>query len=87
MNKIVKIEPIQIPGKGIGEILDIKLDRYDLFGTELRGLCYILNINKKLLRESSFALPKSILDNWGTDDTYIVESVADFMNVTITSIQ
>ena len=85
--KRILIEPINIPKKGIGVYLNIKLGTYQLWGDKLKGTAEILDKNNHVISKEKFIIGKDIIDIWGTDDSIIAQFVSDFMVVTIKSIE
>lgn len=87
MNKIINIEPINIPKKGIGVYMDIKLAPYQLYDDSLKGYIYIKDGENHRIKTTKFEAPKEIVESWGIEDQYICQYCADAVAVTITSIE
>jgi hypothetical protein len=86
MNKIINIEPISVPDKGVGVFLDINLQNYQLFNENVDITISIKNDKNKTILKDHLKIPNEIINNWGTDDTYIVNYVAEFMSVNVIEI-
>lgn len=76
---IMKIVPINIPIKGVMDTLEIHVNSFELFPSTVQ-LYYILSGDNGRMR-GNLDVPADVVDQWGTDDTIIVDYVLNQLGV------
>jgi hypothetical protein len=87
-----KIQDINIPTKGIGKYLIVRALTFDLTPTDGISLYWAIQSETLIedepkpgqtLLDGNLQLPQSMYEQWGTDDSVIVEWAAQQLNVTL----
>ena len=80
---IANIEPVQAP-KGIGTKLGATIIFYDMVAKNVTVDYFIFNEGGSYVDHRKLDIVDSnVLNNWGTDDTVIIQAIADLQGYTI----
>lgn len=75
----MKIIPINVPIKGVVDTLSIHVNSFELFPSSVE-VYYVLSGENGRLR-GNLEIPADVVDQWGTDDTIIVDYVLNRLGV------
>lgn len=67
--QIIPTESVQIPLGGIATELEIRVESFPLFPTEIHVFWKVSGAD--VSKEGTIVLPQYIVDAWGTDDTVV----------------
>ena len=70
---------VQLPLDGIATKLEIRVESFSLFPTEIHVFWKVSGI--AVSKEGSIVLPQSIIDQWGTDDNIVKNYVLQQLNL------
>lgn len=77
-----QIEPVII-FQETGTTLCCEVLHYDLAQTNCEVNWWLLNSNGSLIHNERWFVPQTVLEQWGQDDTIIIQALADEKNFTI----
>lgn len=79
---MIDITPIQVPTKGTAVKLWVTIQNLTLVPTNgVMARYNLLDENTQILISGNLEIPKSIYDQWGTDDTYMVDYILGELNL------
>lgn len=78
--QITPTDFVQLPLDGTADTLEIRVNSFSLFPSQIEIFWKVSGIN--ISKEGSIALPQSIIDVWGTDDTVVQNYVLQQLNLT-----
>ena len=73
---------IQLPLYGTADQLEIRVNSFHLFPSEISVFWKVTGIDSDVSKEGTIIIPQSIIDQWGTDDTIIKNYVLEQLNLT-----
>lgn len=77
-----EIQPVTIPTKGIGIYFFIRVVTYVLGATEAMFYWAVKNQDDVIIIEGNVTMTSPELDNWGTDDNYVIDWALNELNFT-----
>ena len=78
--QIVPTEFVQLPLDGTATELEIIVQPFPLFPTEINVFWKVSGA--VVSKEGTISLPQSIIDNWGVDDTIVEDYVLQQLDLT-----
>lgn len=79
------ITPVQIVNQ-TANILSTYITNYGLNGVNCKVYWWLTNESQAIIYEGSWDVPQEVLATWGTDDTVIIDALAEAKGFTIVSI-
>lgn len=70
---ITNIQPVDIPTKGDAVQFNITVYNYELGGSSVDFAWQIMDVNSNVLITGILTMISPDLDNWGTDDEYVID--------------
>jgi len=83
---IANIEPVQYFNQTATK-LTCYVTYYDMKAMNCTLYWNLLNSGESMIFNDIWHLPPEVLQNWGSDDTYLLQALADKMEFTITSFE
>lgn len=86
---MIKIQDVIVPTKGVGKYFQIKLINLDIPGVVATFYWNVMakvsseeDIPGAVLLEGNLHMPQDIYDQWGTDDSYVIDWALNELNFT-----
>lgn len=85
MSLSANITPVQIVNQ-TANILSTYITNYGLNSTNCEAYWWLTNESGAVIYEGKWDVPQEVLATWGTDDTVIIDALAEAKGFTIISI-